>query len=130
MAEEPPVAQFIRDHFSRDGLEIDGVGEDSVRVRMPPNFTNMTDFCARLLEEHGAFVDYCIEENAANTSVILEVYTSDVSQLNKGADAQYDTSDTNAGAASCVYTMFMSVMCSAVAAGAAYGLRTWQFRGI
>ena len=123
MTQEPPVAQFIRNHFSRDGLEIDGVGEDSVRVRMPPNFTNLTDFCARLQEEHGAFVDYCVEENTSVTSVILEVYTTDITVSRNEVGIEAEAPALEGGAASCVYTMAMSIACSAVAAGAAYALR-------
>jgi len=118
---EPPVAQYIRDHFSQDGLEVDGVGEDTVRVRMPPNFHNLTDLCAQLLDEHNAFVDFSIEESAGVTSVILEVYSDTTLH---SLDKPPAPLPVRAGASHCLLTVAATALCGAAAAGLSYVLHT------
>ena len=67
------VADYVREVYSHDGLEVESTGDDRIRVRMPPTFHNVTEFCRRLhVEFDGACVDLVVDDN--NTSIVFEVY--------------------------------------------------------
>jgi len=70
---EKDIADFIREHYSAAGTEVEGVGRRRVRVRMPPEFQDVTDFCGLLQETFGAHVDLVVDDNP-NKCVVFEVY--------------------------------------------------------
>lgn len=58
MSIEPSdVAEFIIDHFSGQGLEIQSTGDDNIVVNLPPTFRDVTTFCESLYKEFGSVVD-------------------------------------------------------------------------
>ena len=55
--EQSDVAEFIIDHFSGQGLEIQSTGDDNIVVNLPPTFRDITTFCESLFKEFGSVVD-------------------------------------------------------------------------
>jgi hypothetical protein len=70
---EKEIAQFVRDHYSAAGVEVEGVGQRRVRIRMPPEFEDVTDFCGLLQETYGAHVDLVVDDHDKKC-VVFEVY--------------------------------------------------------
>ena len=50
---------------------MEGIGDNRVRLRMPPDFMNVTALCRDLYEVFGAHVDLVIDDNA-NSCVVFE----------------------------------------------------------
>lgn len=75
MSSSDDVAAYVREVYSHDGAEVESIGDDRIRVRMPPCFHNVTEFCQRLFVEfNGACVDLVVDDN--NTAVIFEVFAA------------------------------------------------------
>lgn len=71
--EQNPLAEFIRTNYSQDGIEVEGEGAGRIRVRMPPEFHDVTSFCGDLQHNFDAHIDLCIDDNA-NSCVVFDVY--------------------------------------------------------
>jgi len=69
---EKIIASTIRDHYSAAGVEVEGLGDRRVRVRMPPEFADVTNFCGHMQEEYGAHVDLVVDDNDQKC-VVFEV---------------------------------------------------------
>ena len=79
---EEEIADFIRDNYSTPiggvaergtGLEVMCTGAGRLRVRMPPNFEDVSEFCRNLWEYFQAKVDLVIDDNS-RSCVVFEVY--------------------------------------------------------
>lgn len=67
------LAQFVRDTYSRDGVEVEGIGANRTRLRMPPDFHDVTGLCRELLTVFGACVDLSIDDSEGKC-VVFEVF--------------------------------------------------------
>jgi len=67
------LAQFVRETYSRDGVEVEGIGANRTRLRMPPDFHDVTGLCRELLTVFGACVDLSIDDSEGKC-VVFEVF--------------------------------------------------------
>ena len=79
---EEEIADFIRENYSTPlggvaargtGLEVMCTGAGRIRVRMPPNFEDVSEFCRNIWEYFQAKVDLVIDDNS-RSCVVFEVY--------------------------------------------------------
>ncbi len=67
------MAAYVRDAYSDAGVEIEGTGAGRIRLRMPPEFHDITRLAQELCVRFGGRMDLVIDD-AASKCVILEVY--------------------------------------------------------
>ena len=91
------MAAYVRDTYSDEGVEIEGTGAGRIRLRMPPEFHDVTRLAQELCVRFGGRMDLVIDDAASNC-VILEVYESQ-------ADGQQAT---EAGESFCSRAVFAS----------------------
>ena len=56
--DEPECAQYVRQHYSADGIDIIGYDASSVTCLMPCDFDDLTDFLSDVKERFGYEADF------------------------------------------------------------------------
>ena len=75
MASTTTIADFVRENYTGQGIEVEGEGAGRVLLRMPPVVQNVTLLCQDLMEIFGASCDLVIDGNETTRCVVLEVYS-------------------------------------------------------
>lgn len=57
MATIKEIGDYIISVYSRYGVELHSIGDDSLVVNLPPKFRDISEFCITLNEEFGCIVD-------------------------------------------------------------------------
>jgi hypothetical protein len=92
------IAEYVRTYYTDQGVEVEGTGSGRMRLRMPPEFHNVTEMCRDLVQNYDAVVDLVIDEQGGQKScVIFEVYCEhrQIRQLRRLGDSEADDTDTD-----------------------------------
>jgi hypothetical protein len=71
MATSNDVAEYIIEVYTKYGVEIQSIGDDSIIINLPAAFSDMTEFCTALYEEFGSIVD--IEYDNSSMKAVVSV---------------------------------------------------------
>ena len=77
MADSQSIADYVREHYTDQGVEVEGTGSGRMRLRMPPEFHNVTEMSRDLIFNFDAVIDLVIDQQGSQNQkscVVFEVY--------------------------------------------------------
>jgi len=105
------LSEYVAQHFRLDMLEVESVGNKKLRVRLPPEFHGLTEFCKALHVEFGANVDVVVENDGSGaSSAVLEIHEPSISV--EDDRTENDRVEKQSPAASFKDGMFVQVVAS------------------
>jgi hypothetical protein len=80
------IAEYVRTYYTDQGVEVEGTGSGRMRLRMPPEFHNVTEMCRDLVQNYDAVVDLVIDQHCEHRQI---------RQLRRLGDSEADDTDTD-----------------------------------